>query len=89
MKVILHNTDEEYVMNQKSKKELVRDYLESGKSITPAEAYEMFGSMRLAAIICDLKKDGYKSHTEIVKKKDSRIKFARYKLDLPTTLFPS
>lgn len=79
----------EYGKKEKTKKEKVRDYLETGKSITPAEAYEMFGSMRLAAIICDLKKDGYKFHTEIVKKKNSRIKFARYKLDLPTTLFPS
>jgi len=79
----------EYGKREKTKKEKVRDYLETGKSITPAEAYEMFGSMRLAAIICDLKKDGYKFHTEIVKKKNSRIKFARYKLDLPTTLFPS
>tara|TARA_R100000152_G_scaffold19922_1_gene12608 strand:- start:268 stop:522 length:255 start_codon:yes stop_codon:yes gene_type:complete len=79
----------EYGKKEKTKKEKVRDYLETGKSITPAEAYEMFGSMRLAAIICDLKKDGYKFHTEIVKKKNSRIKFARYKLDLPTTLFPN
>mgnify|MGYP003131576318 FL=1 len=79
----------EYGKREKTKKEKVRDYLETGKSITPAEAYEMFGSMRLAAIICDLKKDGYKFHTEIVKKENSRIKFARYKLDLPTTLFPS
>ncbi len=89
MKTIIKHTDEEYVMNQKSKKELVREYLETGMSITPAEAYEMFGSMRLAAIICDLKKDGYKFHTEIVKKENSRVKFARYKLDVPTTLFPS
>ena len=83
------NEIREYGKRQKTKKEKVRDYLETGKSITPAEAYEMFGSMRLAAIICDLKKDGYKFHTEIVKKKNSRIKFARYKLDLPTTLFPN
>ena len=36
MKTIIKHTDEEYVMNQKSKKELVREYLETGMSITPA-----------------------------------------------------
>jgi len=35
----------------------VRKYLEAGNSITPIDALKMFGSFRLAAIICNLKKD--------------------------------
>ena len=30
----------------------VRKYLEAGNSITPIDALKMFGSFRLAAIIC-------------------------------------
>jgi hypothetical protein len=82
-----HFTTEEYKMNQQSKKVLIRKWLESGKAITPKEAYSMFGSMRLAAIIHDLKQDGFKFETEIIK--NGRSKYARYRLDLPTTLFPN
>ena len=35
----------------------VKKYLEAGNSITPIDALKMFGSFRLAAIICNLKKD--------------------------------
>lgn len=35
------------------------EHLQSGKEIEPKEAYEKYGTMRLGAIICDLKKEGY------------------------------
>jgi len=82
-----HFSQEEYKVNQETKKAQIRKHLETGQSITPQEAYNIFGSMRLAAIIHDLKQDGYKFKTEIIK--NGRSKYARYKLDLPTTLFGS
>jgi len=40
-------------------------YLQSGRSLTPLEALDLFGCMRLGARIWDLKAEGYKieSHT--------------------------
>ena len=89
--MLYHYTSKEYIMNQISKKDMVRDYLETGKSITPEEAYKMFGSMRLASIIHDLKGDGYKFKTEIINQNNEgrKVKFARYSLDIPTNLFPT
>ena len=74
-------------MNQKSKKDKIRNWLEEGRSITPKDAYEMFGSMRLASIIHDLKADGYTFNTEYVRKGNS--KYAKYSLVIPSTLFGS
>tara|TARA_Y100000310_G_C20512380_1_gene729507 strand:+ start:771 stop:1043 length:273 start_codon:yes stop_codon:yes gene_type:complete len=85
-----HYTSEEYTMNQISKKDKVRHHLETGKSITPEEAYSLYGSMRLASIVHDLKGDGYKFKTEIINQnnKGQKVKYARYSLEVPETLFP-
>ena len=37
---------------------LVRDHLQRGKTITPLEALREYGSLRLSAIIFNLKKEG-------------------------------
>lgn len=42
----------------KTQKELVREYLEAGKALTPAKALAQFGSFRLAAVIHKLKQEG-------------------------------
>jgi len=81
------HSEGEYIMNQKSKKDKIRNWLEEGRSITPKDAYEMFGSMRLASIIHDLKADGYTFNTEYVRKGNS--KYAKYSLVIPSTLFGS
>lgn len=48
-----------------TQKEQVLKHLQSGKSLSPLEALNYFGSLRLGAIIFDLKKDGYEIETEI------------------------
>lgn len=44
---------------KKSQKQLVLEYMQTHKSITPLEAIIELGALRLSAIIYDLKKDGY------------------------------
>ena len=62
----------------------VRKYLEAGNSITPIDALKMFGSFRLAAIICDLKKDlDWMTDKEIVTtmvRNEFGVKFGSYKI---------
>ena len=53
------------------------DYLERYGSITPIEALTAFHSFRLAAQICNLRKDGYVIKTEI---NDNGKKYAVYTL---------
>jgi len=62
----------------KTQRENILKYLETGKAITPIEALNMFGCFRLAAVICDLKKEGHMIHTTTVKSNGKR--FARYSL---------
>ena len=42
-------------------------HLVRGKSITPIEALELYGSFRLGALIFNLRADGHKIDTEIAK----------------------
>lgn len=63
--------------------ERIVQHLREHGSITPLEAITGFGCYRLAARISDLKKRGYKIHTEIVRGKDMHgdpMSFARYSL---------
>jgi hypothetical protein len=53
-------------------------YLKTGKSLTPLEALQKFGCLRLAARIADLRRDGHTIWTNYVQK-DKKI-FAAYKL---------
>lgn len=63
----MRRTMEETYMNiniRKGKKERTHKenallYLQTGKSLTGLEAIEFLGNMRLAASICELRKDGY------------------------------
>ena len=64
-------------VNSQNKK--IKTWLESGNSITPLEALEMFGSLRLGARIFELKKKfGMKIKTEMVAANGRR--YARYSL---------
>ena len=51
---------EDYKMNEEftSQKAQVRHHLLQGKSITPLEALRLVGSLRLSAIIYDLREEG-------------------------------
>lgn len=54
------------INNMKSQNNLILKHLQSGKSITPIEALEKFGSLRLSGRIYELKERGYKIKTEII-----------------------
>ncbi len=47
-------------------------------ALTPIDALNLFGCFRLAAVIFDLRKEGYLIITETIRKNGKR--FARYKL---------
>ena len=46
----------------------VAKYLLRYRKITPAKAYDLFGTMRLSSIISDLRKRGWPIETEYVEK---------------------
>ena len=56
-------------------------YLEDGNAITPIEALTLFGCMRLASRIADLKKKGYPITSTIISTGEAR--YAQYKLEEP------
>jgi len=57
-------------------------HLESGQTITPIEALELFRCFRLAARIADLKALGHNIRTEMVESPMGR-RYARYSLVRP------
>ena len=65
----------------KSQHNMVLDALLDGDSITPMDALDKYGCFRLAAVIYDIKKDGYKVKTTIVRNKLSGKRYAKYSLD--------
>ena len=77
-------------MKRKTQKEKIKEWLESGRSITPIEALEMFGSFRLGAIIFTLREEGMPIKTEFVTNR-YKTKFAKYTLERPeqSSLFRS
>jgi hypothetical protein len=65
----------------KSQNKHIKNWLETGNSITPIEALNLFGCFRLGARIHDLKnKFGLDIKTEIVEQNKKR--FAKYSLIL-------
>ena len=66
-----------------TQKEKVANYLKSGKSLTPIQALNKFGTLRLAAIIFRLKTEGMKIKTHLLnvgtKKKPKNV--ANYSLN--------
>jgi len=63
---------------QKSKTERILNWLQKGKSITPIQAWERFGSYRLSSVINRLRKRGHNITTELIDDGDST--FAKYRL---------
>lgn len=58
----------------------IREYLESGKSITPIDALNLFGCFRLGARIADLKKQGMDIRTDIIHDERNGKRYASYRL---------
>lgn len=66
---------------KKSQNDRILAYLKEGKSITPIEALELFGSLRLAARIADLKKKGHNITSQLVSYNFmNHGRYAEYKL---------
>jgi len=66
-----------------SEKSAVREYLMTGRSLTPIDGLNLFGTNRLAAIICDLRKEGEKIITDdyqYVNRMGKKKKVARYRM---------
>lgn len=63
-----------------SQKDKILEYLMSGKSLTPIEALNMFGSFRLGARIADIKADGYIVYTEMITDPVTGKRYARYSM---------
>jgi len=51
---------------RKSQEKSVLEYLQNGNTITPLEALNMFGSLRLAALIHTLKSKGFDIRSEMI-----------------------
>ena len=49
-----------------TKKEMVLKHLQEHKKITPLEALREYGSMRLGAIIFDLRKENHRIKTNMI-----------------------
>lgn len=65
--------------DQESQCSEILRWLQSGKSITPLEALEKFGSFRLGARILELKQAGHRIVTAMVTKNGKR--YASYSLE--------
>lgn len=57
--------EKQYDSQKMTQKDACLDYLERYGSITPLEALTAFHSFRLAAIICNLRKEGYAIKTKL------------------------
>lgn len=69
------------VTDDMSQCDIIRKHLElNPKGITPLEAMNFYGIMRLGARVWDLKADGDDIRTEMVKRKRGKktIQYARY-----------
>jgi hypothetical protein len=66
-------------MRLTNQKYQILNHLQSGKKITPLEALDQFGCMRLASRINELRKDGYPIETKMMS--DSTKHWAEYSLD--------
>jgi len=62
-----------------TKKQMITNHLDAGKSITSEESFELYHATRLSGIIFDLIKDGYPIHKESETRGD--VTFTRYSKD--------
>ena len=60
-------------MKTKSQKERIEDYLLKGHKITPLQALNWFGCLRLGARIWELKKAGINISSKMIKTKSGKM----------------
>lgn len=71
------NPNEESSSSQKAR---ILEHMRMGHSITPLEALNSFGCLRLGARIADIKAEGYLVHTEMIKDPRTGKRYAQYSL---------
>lgn len=64
-----------------SKKQLILEWLESGKPLTSLMAVQLFGCMNLSRIISKLKKEGHDIKTEYFRYSDNS-RWVKYFMDI-------
>lgn len=62
-------------------REKIKNYLETGKSLNSAKAYELFNTFSLQQHIHALKSQGIKIESEIITNNKTGNKFAEYFID--------
>jgi len=67
-------------MFPKTQKEMIRDHLMHGLSITPAKAFAEYGTIRLAAYIHELRQEGLEIRTTQRRSMSGRT-YGEYRLD--------
>lgn len=67
-------------MKTESQLTKIRKHLKSGKSITPLQALRLYGCLRLAARVNDLKSEGLPIKTKMVYDAAPAYKYASYSL---------
>lgn len=63
------------MVGTRGKTKQVLDYLKSGHSITCREAFDMFGLIRLSAVIFELRKAGYDIRSQTINKTENDVKY--------------
>ena len=66
--------------NKTTQSNQILEYMRQGNSITPLEALNLFGCMRLGARIYDLSQAGYIIHREMVHDSRTGKRYASYRL---------
>lgn len=66
-------------LTRQSQNAAILNHMLAGKSISPLEALNLYGCLRLGGRRYDLVKDGWNVKTDIVKENGKR--FARYSID--------
>jgi hypothetical protein len=64
--------------DKQTHKEQILNHLQQRGSITPFEALQMYGCLRLGARVCDLRKEGYPILTRRADRKSKEDKIPRY-----------
>lgn len=71
---------------QKTQPQLVREHLLAGKTITPAQAFMVYGISRLAAVIEVLRQDKTLEIDTVMREDEAGKKYAAYSLRKPITI---
>lgn len=63
-----------------AQEQMILKHLQRGRGLTPLQALEKWGCFRLGARVFELKQQGHKIKTEMVKRNGKR--FARYTMEV-------